>query len=315
MGLAGALWALIAVEAVFALGVLIAILREVGFIRRLDLGALRSYLSFSLPLIPNTLLMWVVDLSDRYVITHLLGLGQAAAYVAAYQIGQSVSIFMGPIIFGYRPAASSLWDSGEKARLARYMEKALKYYILFLIPSLLGVFHLAPTLLKVLAGEDLVTSPVLVLLIAIGVAFARMNQITSYSISLAEKNRIFLLLSSLAAMFNLGFNVWLVPRWGILAAAISTLLTYGLRNLVVLLISYRLLPFRFDRVFLLKSVLCAAAMYGGIRWFSPQALGGALLVAAAGAGIYFALMVAVRGVTREEWHIVKAAVRALLPHG
>jgi len=313
MGLSGALWALIAVEGAFMVGMLVAILREVGFIYRLDFRGLRSYLSFSLPLIPNSLLMWVVDLSDRYVITHILGLGQAAAYVAAYQVGRAVSLFMGPIVFGYRPAASSLWDSGDRARLASYMGRALRYYLLFLVPSLFGMFYLAPEAIRVLANEDMVVSPALVLLVGIGIAFARVNEITSYPISLAGRNRIFLILSFFAAAFNLGFNVWLIPKWGILAAATSTLLTYALRNTVVLVISYRILPFQFDGPFFLKAVLCSGAMYGVIRFLPARGIGGLLSVGVVGAAVYFVLMILVRGVSREEWRIVRTALGALFP--
>jgi O-antigen/teichoic acid export membrane protein len=251
-------------------------------------------------------------LSDRYVITHALSLGQTALYVAAYQIGMVVQVFIGPIIFGFRPAASHLWDSGERAKLTRYIEHSLRAYSFFLIPSLFGLYHLGPPLLGVLAGRELVSSPYLSLLIALGVGSASINNITSYPVSLVRKNWIFLVLSIAAACFNLGFNIWLIPKWGIMAAAVSTLLTYWLRNAILTAISYRILPFRLDRWVLAKACISSVIMYGAIRWFSPVGLAAIAAVVLMGTAVYIASMITLRGITSQDWRTVSSAARSLL---
>ncbi|MHA1401787.1 MAG: oligosaccharide flippase family protein [Candidatus Heimdallarchaeaceae archaeon] len=311
LGLLGAMFALIFIEAFFSMFMLFHIIREIGFLPKLNFIELRKYLRFSLPLIPNVLLVWIMNLSDRYVITHLLGLEQAGIYAASYQIGRLVRIFIGPISFGFRPAASILWDRGEKKKLAKYMRKSLQYYFLFAIPTIFGLYHLSPFVLREFAGKNFVTPRLLVLFVALGMVIYGMNQITYYPINLAEKTKYLAPVSFLSASLNLGLNFWLIPKWGIIAAAISTFLCYALRSATLLVIAYRIFPFHFDFRFLTKAIVAAGSMFLMLRLFSPESLFQIAGVVIFGIAVYFGIMMLIRGIGNEEWILVKSAMRNL----
>lgn len=43
-------------------------------------------LRYAIPMIPTTLLWWIVSVSDRYIITYMLGADANGLYAAAYKI-------------------------------------------------------------------------------------------------------------------------------------------------------------------------------------------------------------------------------------
>jgi O-antigen/teichoic acid export membrane protein len=312
-GLAGVLAVFIGTEAIIAFALLVVVGRWVGWPRGLHLEAARKHLRFALPLIPNALLLWVVNLSDRFVITHAFGLAKAGVYAASYELSYLITVFMGPIALGFYPAASAMWDGGERDRLSRYAEMALRYYLLLAVPSMAGLLYLAPSLLRLLAGAGFVTHRGLLALLLVGLGIYALNRVTAYPISLAERTRWLVPTSVLAAALNLGLNLWLVPRWGIVAAAGSTALCYALRSGILLLLARRLVPLRVDPRFLLKAAIASGGMVLVLSCFRPVHPLHLVGMVGLGAAVYVLLMVVLRGIGRREWTLLRMAIGGVLP--
>ncbi len=92
----GVITAIIISGLLFNLAALIIIVRKHGF--RLPLfSRIREYLRFSLPLTPNIAVMWVINASDRYIITYFMSVADTGIYNAAYSIGSYASFLIMPI--------------------------------------------------------------------------------------------------------------------------------------------------------------------------------------------------------------------------
>ena len=52
----------------------------------LDKRTFKMMLRYAIPMIPTTLLWWIVSVSDRYIITYMLGADANGLYAAAYKI-------------------------------------------------------------------------------------------------------------------------------------------------------------------------------------------------------------------------------------
>jgi len=310
-GLTEFMLGLVLIQGSFVLCIGIAVICEIGFPHRIVFSGLGKYLRFSLPLIPNAILLWIINSSDRYIIMHLVGLEAVATYAASYQLGWLVSVFIVPLYIGFYPTAAVFWERGEMQKLSSYMQAALKYFLMFAIPGVIGMYHLALPILRTIAGSKFASSPGLVLLIALGACVYSINQITSYPIHLAEKTIYRLPIGVGAAALNIGLNFWLIPKWGVIAAAVSTLLSYTTRNVILLILAYRIFPFEFDFTFLIKATIAGGGMFLVIKWFSPESVLGIAGVIGLGAAVYFGMMVVVRGIGREEWILAKSAMRNL----
>lgn len=103
-----------------------------------DLSVLKPYLAYSLPLLPSVASIWIVEISDRYVIAYFLGIASVGIYSAAYNLGSIVRMFMGPIGTILLPAISNLYDNNKLEELKTHLKYSLKLYLMFAIPSLFG---------------------------------------------------------------------------------------------------------------------------------------------------------------------------------
>jgi len=306
--LPGVLTALIAVEGGASLLVLADILRQVGLPRRLLWVRLGVYLRYSLPLLPNRLMFWVLNFSDRYLITHLLGLGLAGVYAASYALGNLATLLQGPITFVLLPTVSKLFDRGEQDEVKRYMRASLKLFLLFSVPSAVGIYHFAPQILRILATSAFVTDRLLILFVLLGFICLGIHQIFIYVIHLHERTRSLPLITVVTAALNVGLNLVLLPTLGILGAAVSTFVAYVVQMALVIRLSSRLLWIGFEGRFALKAFLASLGMYGVLNLWTPHGLGQLALAIALGAAVYFALLVALKGIGRREWRWVRSAV-------
>ena len=305
-GLAGVLIAFILVDTLMLVLVLLDIIRQIGLPSRVKMGNLAHYLRYSLPLIPNTLLFWVINSSDRYVIAHLLGLEQVAVYSASYSLSQLAMFFVAPISFVLFPAISKLWAEGDFSRVRTYMESALKYVLLLSVPSTLGLYYVAPFVLGKLASQAFVTSQLLILYVTVGFFCLGVYQIMLFIIHLRGKTKILPLVFLIAAGLNLALNFLLIPRLGIMGAAVATLVAYLVQTAIVVTYVLRLFQISFDLAFLVKAVIAASLMLLLIKRVPVNSIPALVAVAGIGAGAYFVAMIIMKGIGRREHELLRA---------
>ena len=63
-------------------------------------------IQYSWPLVPNSLSLWVMNLSDRFIVTHFLGLEQNAVYTVVNKIPGLLGTAQGIFISAWQENAS-----------------------------------------------------------------------------------------------------------------------------------------------------------------------------------------------------------------
>lgn len=307
-GLAGVLLAFILVEAVAALLVLIDIIRLTGLPYGAKAANLGPYLRYSLSLIPNTLLFWVINSSDRYLIIHMLDLKQVGIYSASYSLGQLATFFLTPISFVLFPTISKLWEAGRFSTVKTYMENSLKYFLLLGVPSVFGIYYVAPFVLRKLATQEFVTSRFLVLYVVLGFFCIGIHQIYLYVIHLRERTKYLPLVFLTVASLNLGLNFVLIPKMGIMGAAFSTFLSYLVQMAIIVAYTTRLFRINFDIRFFGKTVIASLIMLLLIKQFPLRSVFTLVEAVSIGVVAYLVAMLIMKGIGRREWRLLRAVL-------
>lgn len=137
-------------------------------------------------------------------------------------------------------------------------------------------------------GQELVEGKYVLLIIGLSRLVEMTSSLNNYLIYYSRYYTWSLLSLGILAVANVGFNLWLIPRWGITGAAVATLLSIFCNNavnLALVWLKFRLQPFSRQTV---RALGVAAAAFitaslipiSGRPWFD-------LIVRS---GIYFAVM-------------------------
>ena len=135
---------------------------------------------------------------------------------------------------------------------------------------------------------------------ALSYLFAGVVQITNNTLFILKKTQCFLYIQVVCALVNIALNILLIPTYGFLSAALTTLISYILMLIFVCYFSFNTIKFVIDYVFILKSIIASVIMgmvlitvqRTSIIWLFATILLGML--------IYFLMLFISKGITKDE---------------
>ncbi|WP_010632941.1 oligosaccharide flippase family protein [Sporolactobacillus vineae] len=224
LGVAGYLISLIAADIVSLL-----ILFSIGGVYRFisisltNLALLKEMIVYSIPLIPNALMWWIMGVSDRYIITFFLGVGANGLYAVANKIPSILSMINSIFFQAWQMSAIEEANSKSKSQFYTNIFNAFAT-VMFLGTSLLLLS--LKTILHYVISPSFFSSWEFVPFLLLGVVFSSFSGFlgTNY---IAAKNTVGVFRTSIyGAIVNVGANFLLIPFIGTNGASISTMLSF-----------------------------------------------------------------------------------------
>lgn len=141
----------------------------------------------------------------------------------------------------------------------------------------------------------------LIAFIVMGFFCVGIYRIYLYTIHLCEKTRFLIPLFVAAAFLNVAINFILIPKVGIIGAAISTFVAYGVLMILVMIVAMKLFPLRFRFVLFGKILVAAVGMCMVLSLFDLNSGGSIVGAVIIGMLVYFVLLGILASVGRESW--------------
>lgn len=261
---------------------------------------IKSYLRWGVPLAPNAAILWIIHVSDRYMVSYYLGVDSAGIYSAAYAIGQYATFALAPLGIVLYPSIVKPYDEGRLQDAREYLKYSTKYLMMISIPAAFGLSVLAKPLLQILTTPAFVSGKNLVPYVAFGSVVFCLYQVSVYIIHLTKKTEVTIRLLTVSAVCNVVLNLLLIPRMGMAGAALATLVAYGVLGLLTVGVTRRYLKFDLSLPFIAKSVLASAVMGFCVWLVHPTSIPTVIASIAGGAAVYFAVLILLRGLSKYE---------------
>ena len=286
------------------------VLRHTGF-RFPGFTELKSYLKYGLPLVPTSAMLWIISSSDRYIIGYFMEASDVGIYAAAYMFSTALYLFIRPIAAVLYPTMSKSYDNGQIDKTRTYLKYSLKYLMMLSIPATFGLSVLALPLLRIFTTAEFTSGSVVIPFVAVGLLLHNFHAVCANIIFLVKKTYWELRLLVISAVVNIGLNLLLIPYLGILGAAVATLIAYLVLGILTLLVSFRYLKFDLGLSFMAKSILASAIMTLAIWLLNPLGIMGVTISIILGLAIYFAMMLALKGFSKNELSLLKELLSSL----
>ena len=220
--------------------------------RGLDRSVSRAMLKYAIPMIPNTVLWWITNVSDRYIVTAVWGEEYNGLYAAAYKIPSLIMLASGIFMDAWQISAVT----EEKERDTFYTRITSMYSaFLFVMASVIIVFtRVSP---HILFDPGYYEAWRYIPLLVIAMVFTCMVNFLG-SIYMVEKKSIrSLVTAAISAIINILLNLWWIPVYGVNGAAAATLVCYLVVFVIRLLDTRRYIRIRWNRF---RLVACTAAL-------------------------------------------------------
>ncbi len=189
--------------------------------RSLDFSVLRSMLKYAIPMIPNTVLWWITNVSDRYLVAGFLDESFTGLYAAAYKIPSLIMLASGIFMDAWQISAVT-----EEEDRSTFYTRIMSLYSALLFVMASGIIVCTRWIPHVLFATEYYSAWRYIPLLVISMVFTCMVNFLG-SIYMVEKKSMRSLVTALiSAVTNIVLNVLWIPRYGVNGAAAATLVCY-----------------------------------------------------------------------------------------
>ena len=189
----------------------------------IDHKLLKEMYKYSIPLIPNGISWWVVNVSDRSIISFILGAGANGLYAISNKFPTIISSLTGIFNLSWSESAALHINSSDRDEFfSDIFNTIMKLFTSMGIGMLACMPFAFPILIDSKYNEAYNYIPFLVLGTVFNVAICLYSQI--YLAKKLSKQVAFT--AVLGAIINIVINILFVKRIGLYAAALSTAISY-----------------------------------------------------------------------------------------
>lgn len=189
-----------------------------------DLKHWKYCLALSVPIVFHTLSSMILAQSDQQMLKMMIGEEKTAPYSYAY----NMSALANAIWLAFNNAWTVWYYDRAKEGANEAIVGLYKKYSLFVLLFNVAVLLVSPDLVLWLGGAEYSAGANIIPLMMIGCFFMFLYTFPVNYESYSQKTKFIALGTSCAAGVNIALNFWFIPNMGILGAAITTLIAYGM---------------------------------------------------------------------------------------
>ena len=188
-----------------------------------DRDVFRGMQKFGMPLVPSALALWTINFVDREFVIWYKGAAEAGVYSAAVKIAGVITFVMVAFRTAWPAFAYSIDDDRDAKRTYAYV---LTYLLTFASWVSLALGALSPWLVALLTDPRYQRAEKGVALLAFAGAVYAGYTVLAIGSGRARKTQFNWVVTGIGALANVGLNFWLIPKYGMVGAAISTAAAY-----------------------------------------------------------------------------------------
>lgn len=219
----------------------------------------RAMFKYCIPLMPTSLFWWIMNVSDRYIVTDKLGADMNGLLAAAYKVPTMVNLISTIFMDAWQISAVSEQNLRERER---FFTKVFRTYQSLLFTAASGLILFSRFITSILVSKAFYSSWQFIPFLVMATTFSCLASFMG-SIYMTEKKSVFAFVSTaIGAGLNIGLNLWLIPIFGVNGATFATFLCFFIVFLMRAIDTRRFIKIRFNVFKLLfNTVLLAAQSY------------------------------------------------------
>lgn len=320
-----------------AIGLLIAVLltqiplviflfRKFSVVRRFQLKLvskehIKEFFRFGSPLIISSLSVWLLVLSDRYMLNYFRGSAEVGIYSVSYSlVDRSVALLYTILMLAAHPIIIFTWEEKGKKVAQKLIKDLSRYFFMICIPAFLGISILSKEIFSVLVGRDFVESFKLVPFFAFCSFCGGLFQYVGKGFEIYKKTLLLAFIIFLSGASNVLLNILLIPKYGVMGAGIAKSISYAGLIILGIKMSHPFMAWQISGRSFLRISSAGAAMICClilVKGFLSMSLFNLLFLIVLGAATYTTILFLIKEMNAAEIELIKSysakLVKAVTP--
>lgn len=282
----------------------------------ISLPAVKEFALYGFPAAASTIGTWILDGADRYIIGFFRGTAEVGLYSMAYAIGNSIILLVGAFMLTATPTLMLTYESDNREITSRLLSQLTRIFLLIGLPAAVGISVLADPVIRLLTTEPYYSAFIIVPFVALGGFIYGLCLLSYTGLQIAKKSHIMARNWFAAGAFNILLNIIFVPKFGYIAAAVTTLVSYVALLILNIKSSSKYLRWAIIPRSAVNTTVASIVMGGVlflIIYFSASAVVACILGVIAGIVIYFGMLFLLKEFSQGEVLQVRRFFKGKLP--
>lgn len=213
---------------------------------------LKELWKYSIPLIPNQLSWWIINASDRIIVSYILGVAINGIYSAANKFS-SICITIFNIFSMTWSESASMYIKDKDSN--EYFSNVINVSIKLFVAICFGIIAIMPFAFKFLiTGKDFAPAYNQIPILMLSTIFSIIVSLLGSIYVALKKTKEIAKTSIYAAIINITVNLLLIKFIGLYAASISTLLAYFAMSIYRFIDVQKYVKIKLDSKFIIISI-------------------------------------------------------------
>lgn len=192
-------------------------------IEKLNKPLIKNMLIYSIPLIPNAFMWWLMNASNRFFVFYFVGAAGNGIFAVANKIPSLLTIFTTIFTQAWQLSAIEEFDSEGKSSL---YSNVFTYYSMFMFIGASGILMVLKIATGILVAPDYYVSWQVVPPLLLGVVFSSFSGFLGTNYVAAKQTKGVFSSSVIGGVASVILNLLLIPLLGVSGAGISTMLSF-----------------------------------------------------------------------------------------
>ena len=189
----------------------------------IDIELSKNMIKYSVVLIPNSFMWWIMNSSDRMMVSAMISVTANGVYAVAYKIPTLLSTIT--TIFNQAWSYSAIRED-ESEDKEEYNNRVYENLVTIVIVVATGLLMIMKPFLSVYVGKEYYAAWHYVPYLIVGFVFMTLGSFIATSYTVHKDSMGFLISGTVGAIINLILNFILIPMMGVSGAAFATCISY-----------------------------------------------------------------------------------------
>jgi len=226
----------------------------------------RNSIKFGFPLVWAELGHLFLHYSDRYLIQLYLGSASLGYYTAGYNLATYITeMIMYPLNYAISPLYMSILVNKGEGKTKEFFTKSFRYFLLIMFVIVFGFIAIGKDLISFLATKKYLEAYSILPYVVIGQSIYACTIILNNGLFIKKKMYIMTYVMLVTCVLSVGVNIILIPKFGIIGAGWTNLISNIFYTLVITYYAFREFSFRIDYAHIILYLVSSLVMFIALR--------------------------------------------------
>ncbi len=198
-------------------------------INSVDFKIIRPYLIYTIPLIPNSIMWWIVNALNRPLMEEYLGLTQIGIYAVANKFPGIITMLFNIFTVSWN---ISLFEEYGKPTYTDFYRKTFRTLFLCVFLGCFVLMSLSKYIISIFAAPEFYIAWQFTIILFIGSFFSCISSFFGTTFSVVKQSKYLFYSSIWGAGTSIILNFVLIPYWGVYGACISVCASFFIMAII-----------------------------------------------------------------------------------